>query len=444
MKLALSRVHFIGVGGIGMSGLAELLQRMGAQVSGSDLKDNQQTQYLSSLGVKIYKSHQSENVMGCDVVVYSSAIRSDNPEIVEAQRLKIPQIPRAEALAEIMRLRRGIAVGGTHGKTTTTSMLSAIFLAAQQNPTIAVGGRLELIQSTARLGEGEWMIAEADESDGSFSRLNPEIAVITNIDNDHLDYYGSMEAVQKAFYDFALKVPFYGVVVACGDDLRIREIFKQFPKKILLYGFSDDVDFKIQGEKSKYKVLNRHNECIGDFSLKVPGHHNALNALGASVAAHQAGLSWEKCFSGLGHYSGVDRRFHYRGEIAGVSVYDDYGHHPTEIKATLQAFREKFSMQKIHVLFQPHRYSRTQLCWSDFLNSFNDANQVFLLDIYPAGEKPIDGIHSQKLAESLKHPSVKYVGGLVSAKKEILSQMQKGDILVCLGAGDINKFYELS
>ena len=443
MKLALSRVHFIGVGGIGMSGLAELLQRMGAQVSGSDLKDNQQTQYLAKIGVQIFNSHKAENISGCDVVVYSSAIQKSNPEIVEAQRRKIPRIPRAEALAEIMRLKRGIAIGGTHGKTTTTSLLSAIFIQANKNPTIAVGGRLEMIQSTARLGDGEWMLAEADESDGSFSRLNPEIAVITNIDNDHLDHYGSMEAVQSAFYDFALKVPFYGAVVACGDDFRIREIFNDFPKPILFYGTDKNSDFYIQGHHSQYKIMSKSGEELGEFHLQVPGHHNALNALAAAVAAHLAGLTWKECCDGLKHFSGVDRRFHYRGEIKGVTVYDDYGHHPTEIKATLQAFREKFPDRKISVLFQPHRFSRTKLCWNDFLSCFNDADKVFLLDIYPAGEQEIEGIHSQNLALDIVDKPAQYVGSLANAKRIILEKPESNSVLVCLGAGDVNKFYDL-
>lgn len=442
MKLALSRFHFIGVGGIGMSGLAELLQRMGAQVSGSDLKENQQTKHLASIGVKIFYSQSAANITDCDVVVYSSAIKKNNPELVEAQARKIPQIPRAEALAEIMRLKRGIAVGGTHGKTTTTSLLSAIFLNAKKSPTIAVGGRLELIQSTARLGDGEWMIAEADESDGSFSRLNPEIAIITNIDNDHLDHYGSMDAVQKAFYDFALKVPFYGVVVACGDDPRIREVFNVFSKKIIFYGTQKNCDYRIEGDRSRYKVFDKENNLKGEFLLQVPGRHNALNALAASVAAHQAGLSWEECFMGLQHFNGVDRRFHYRGEMAQVSVYDDYGHHPTEIKATLQAFREKFPDKKIHVLFQPHRYSRTQICWNDFLNCFKDADHVFMLDIYPAGESPIEGVHSRLLSQAIVDKPVTYVGALAQSKKNVLDKIEKGSVLVCLGAGDVNKFYE--
>lgn len=443
MKWSVSRFHFIGVGGIGMSGLAELLQRMGAQVSGSDLKSNQQTEYLKSLGVKIYNSHLTENVVGCDVVVYSSAIRKDNPEIQEAARLKIPRIPRAEALAEIMRLRRGIAVGGSHGKTTTTSMLATIFLNSNQHPTIAVGGRLQAIDSTAHLGHGEWMIAEADESDGSFSRLNPEIAMITNIDNDHLDHYGTMSALQSAFYDFALKVPFYGVVVACGDDPLIQKTFSDFSKKIIFYGTDKNCDYWIQRAGSAYEVFNRKSEKIGSFKLQVPGKHNALNALGAAVAAHQAGLSWKDCFEGLEAYSGVDRRFHYRGEWKSMKVFDDYGHHPTEVRATLQAFREKFPEEKICVVFQPHRYSRTQLCWDDFITSFKDCDELYLLDIYPAGESKLPGVTSERLAQEIQGPQTHYVGTLAQSKQNLAEQPISGAVIVCLGAGDVNKFYDL-
>lgn len=442
MKFANSRFHFLGIGGVGMSGLAELLQKMGATVSGTDMKENENTKRLQSLGVQIYFGHRAENLQNCDVVVYSSAIKADNPEMLEAKRRSIPRIPRAEALAEIMNLKRGLAVAGTHGKTTTTSFVSSIFVHAGKEPTIAVGGRLDLIKSTALLGKGEWMIAEADESDGSFSRLNHEICIITNIDNDHLDYYKSMESLKKAFYNFALKVPFYGAAVVCGDDPLIREIYQDFPKKIIYYGMNKNNDYYLEGENGRYTVFEKSGKSLGQLQLQVSGRHNALNALAAVLASHLADVPWEECLRGAGLFKGVDRRFQLRGEKNGVLIYDDYGHHPTEVKATLQAFREKFPQQKIYVLFQPHRFSRTQLCWQEFTRVFDVAHKVWLLDIYPAGEKPIDGIHSQRLAQEIEGHRGEWVGTFSSAKEKTLQNCRPGDVLVCFGAGDVNKFFD--
>ncbi len=443
MKFANSQFHFLGIGGIGMSGLAELLHKMGATVSGTDMKENDQTRRLQSMGIKIYFGHNAENIQNCDVVVYSSAIRADNPEMLEAKRRSIPRIPRAEALAEIMNLKRGLAVAGTHGKTTTTSFASSIFVHAGKEPTIAVGGRLDLIQSTALLGKGDWMIAEADESDGSFSRLNYEICIITNIDNDHLDFYKSMDVLKKAFYDFALKVPFYGAAVVCGDDLLIREIYQDFPKKIIYYGMNKNNDYYLEGKNGDYTVFTKEGKNLGPMKLQVSGRHNALNALSAVIASHLADVPWEDCVRGAGLFKGVDRRFQLRGEKAGVLIYDDYGHHPTEVKATLQAFREKFPTQKIYVLFQPHRYSRTQLCWKDFTKSFEVTEKSWLLDIYPAGEKPIDGINSQKLAQDIEGQRGEWVGTFAGAREKVLAVCKPGDVVVCFGAGDVNKFYDL-
>lgn len=442
MNFANSKFHFLGIGGIGMSGLAELLHKLGATVSGTDMKENDQTKRLQSLGVKIYFGHKKENIGDCDVVVYSSAVTKDNPEMLEAKRRSIPRIPRAEALAEVMNLKRGIAIGGTHGKTTTTSMLASVFVHANKEPTIAVGGRLDLIGSTAHLGEGEWMIAEADESDGSFSRLNPEICVITNIDNDHMDHYNSMAALKLAFHDFGLKVPFYGAVVACGDDPLIREVFQDFPKKVLYYGTGADNDFRIEGANGRYKVFTKDGTSIGEMNLIASGRHNALNAMAAAVVGHLAGLTWKECFDGVNLFKGVDRRFQFRGEEQGVKIYDDYGHHPTEVKATLQAFQEKFPKQRVFVLFQPHRFSRMELCWSDFVGSFESCEKVLVLDIYPAGEKPIDGIDSQRLSNEIKAQKGVYAGKFESAFEKVKSLCREGDVLVCLGAGDVNKFYD--
>lgn len=442
MRLKQSKFHFIGVGGIGMCGLAELLAKLGAQVSGSDLVSNANTERLLKAGVKIFQGHHAENVQDAEVVVYSSAVKSDNPEMRQARALKIPVIPRAEALAEIMRLKRGIAVGGTHGKTTTTSMISSIFLAANSNPTIVIGGRFDQINSTAYLGTGEWMIAEADESDGSFQKLSPEIAVITNIDADHLDYFKSFENLQTAFLNFSERVPFYGSCIACGDDPVVREVLKNYPKKLLFYGFDPENDFWIKGEKGEYEIFERGGKSIGHFHLSVPGVHNALNALASIAVGLESGFSFDVCRKGIENYQGVDRRFQFKGhylvnaESSPVAIYDDYGHHPTEVRATLQAFKEKFSDRRLVVMFQPHRFSRTEHCWVDFTQSFSQADIVVLTDIYAAGERPIPGISSERLVKELKHSDARYLPKDDSLTEKVMQILAPGDVFVTLGAGD--------
>ena len=418
-----------------MCGLAELLHNMGAVVTGSDLSENNNTLRLKKLGVQIYLGHKAEQVGDSDVVVYSSAINPANPEIAQARAKRIPLIPRAEALSEIMRLKRGIAVAGTHGKTTTTSLISSIFLQANLSPTIFLGGRFELIDSTALLGQGDWLIAEADESDGSFHKLSPEISVITNIDSDHLDHFKTFENLQKSFYDFALRVPFYGSIVVCGDDPIIRQIFQNFPKRILTYGFDESNDYRIQGEKGQY-TLTFQGKTVGTFDLIIPGRHNALNASAAIVVALEAGISFENCQKGLLAYKGVDRRFQFKGEKKNIKVYDDYGHHPTEVKATLAAFREKFPTSRIVVYFQPHRFSRTQSCWYEFTQCFSNCDQLFITDIYPAGEIPIEGINSEKLVQEIKHAGKNYLKKSDENSNQILATLKEGDVFVTLGAGD--------
>lgn len=439
MNLEKSKFHFVGIGGIGMCGLAELLHNMGAQVSGSDLSENANTERLTKMGLKIFRGHRADNVGNVDVVVYSSAVKDSNPEIQAARGKKIPLIPRAEALAEIMLLKRGIAVAGTHGKTTTTSMTSAIFLEAESNPTIVIGGRFEKIQSTALLGTGEWLIAEADESDGSFHKLSPEIAIITNIDSDHLDHFKSFENLQNSFLNFALKIPFYGVCVVCGDDPGVKELFKDFPKRIQYYGFNDSNEFVLKGERGHYQL--HHNtplgrKLVGEFDIRLPGQHNALNATAAILVGLHSGFSFEVCKNAIAHFEGVDRRFQFKGEKNNIRVYDDYGHHPTEVKATLQAFREKFPHQKIVVMFQPHRFSRTESCWFDFTKCFTVCDEVILTDIYAAGENPIAGITSEKLQKEVKHSHCVYYPKNDSLASQILKHLKKGDIFVTLGAGD--------
>jgi UDP-N-acetylmuramate--alanine ligase len=464
MRLAQSKVHFIGIGGIGMCGLAELLRNMGCQVSGSDLTENAQIERLRALGVLVHLGHAASNVHETEVVVYSSAVKADNPEFKEARRLKIPLIPRAEALAEIMRLKRGIAIGGSHGKTTTTSLTAALFLHAQTQPTIVVGGRLDLIKSTALLGQGEWLIAEADESDGSFSKLSPEIVMVTNIDNDHLDYYGTVAQLKKAFFDFAMRIPFYGLAIVCGDDPAVRETFESFGKRILFYGFNAGNDLRIEGARGTYRVyLNEQH--LGEFVLQVPGRHNALNATAALAAGLEAKIPFSVCAEGLAAFAGVDRRFQHKGSWGDIEIYDDYGHHPTEVLAVLAAFREKFPDRRIVTVFQPHRYSRTLLCWEQFLTCFGDTHKLFICDIYGAGEDPIAQINSERLVReisgqlrSAKAPSaptgqagpsgqmslqadgIQWLRGQSGRVGEILKTLKSGDVLVTLGAGDVWKF----
>lgn len=442
MKLATAKVHFIGIGGIGMCGLAELLHNMGAQVTGSDMGENAQTTRLKKMGIPVFKGHSPENIKEAEVVVFSSAVKEDNPEYQESRRRRIPLIRRAEALAEIMLLKRGIAIGGTHGKTTTTSLTASAFLAAKEDPTICVGGRLDLIQSTAQLGQGEWLIAEADESDGSFSRLSPEIVVITNIDDDHLDHYGSFERLQEAFFDFALRIPFYGSAIVCGDDPRVRELFRSFPKKILFYGKDVSNDYVLSRDNGAYALVSE-GKTIGHFSLPMPGIHNALNATAAFVAGLEAGLKFEDMKAGIENFRGVDRRFQHKGFVSGIDFYDDYGHHPTEIRAVLSGFKEKFRDRRKVVVFQPHRYSRSQLLWEDFCHSFKDADEVFVLDIYPAGEKPIENIDSERMVREMDHPSVRYLNRKEDPELKGLEDFLKaGDVVVSLGAGDVYRLVE--
>ena len=441
VRFAKARVHFIGIGGIGMCGLAELLYNMGVQVKGSDQSENQQTLHLREIGIKIQIGHHEDNLNDVDVAVYSSAVKTDNIEFRAAKKRGIPLIPRAEALAEIMRLRRGVAIAGSHGKTTTTSMCATVFLHARLDPTIVVGGRLDLIKATAKLGEGEWLIAEADESDGSFNRLSPEIAVITNIDDDHLDHFGSMKVLENAFLEFASRIPFYGVAIVCGDDPRTRMVFKDFSKRLMTYGFEKSNDFHLERLASKYKLF-RGDELIGEFKLKIPGRHNALNALAAIVIGFVAGIPFDKSLAGIETYEGVDRRFQRKATVHGIDYYDDYGHHPTEIKAVLSAFKEQFPERRLVVLFQPHRYSRTESCWNDFLTSFQSADIVFLLDIYAAGESPLSGITSKKLSSEIKHKNCEYLESGELAKETLIKLLKNGDIFLTLGAGDVYKLGE--
>lgn len=438
MQIIKAKFHFVGVGGIGMCGIAEILLGLGAQVSGSDIAMNSHIERLLPKGLRFFLGHDKNNVNGSDVVVYSTAVRLTNPEIAEAARLKIPLIQRAEALAELMRLKRGIAIAGTHGKTTTTSMVASVFLHAGLEPTIFVGGRLDQIQSTAKLGKGDWFIAEADESDGSFHKLSPELAVITNIDSDHLDHYGSFENLQKSFLDFSMRIPFYGCTVVCGDDPVIQKIFQNHPKPLITYGVSPSNDYVLKGNSSSYEVVHE-NQVIAQYTLQVPGLHNGLNSLGALILALKSGIQMEKCLKGLNQYAGVDRRFQFKGELSEIKFFDDYAHHPTEIKATLQGAREKFPDAKLVVLFQPHRYSRTESCWYEFTTAFTQADTVLVTDIYGASELERPGIHSKRLVEEMKHDQAIYIPRNHELIEKVSNQLKPGDVFLTFGAGDISK-----
>lgn len=423
-----------------MCGLAELLANMGAQVTGSDASQNAQTEYLKNMGIEISQGHARENIGDVDVVVYSSAISATNPEIEEARRRKIPIIRRAEALAEIMRLKRGIAIAGTHGKTTTTSLTACVLIEAKLDPTAVVGGRLDLFKSTAKLGKGDWLVAEADESDGSFQRLSPEVVVITNIDTDHLDYYKTFEALKKAFWDFASIIPFYGVAVVCGDDPVINEVFRDFSKRLIKYGFAESNDYILRKVSPGRYSLTHQGDLIGEFTSRLPGDHNALNACAAIIAGLQAGTSVEDGIKAIEGFRGVDRRFQHKGFAKGVDFYDDYGHHPTEVKAVLKGFRDHFGPRRLKVLFQPHRYSRTQLCWDEFLTSFHSADEVYITEVYRAGEASIPGISGQALAAAVDHPHVQFLDLTQADQLDLFKKnLKPSDVVVTLGAGDIYK-----
>ena len=414
------KFHFIGIGGVGMSGLAELLHNMGANVKGSDLSTNSQTERLKGLGIEVFNTHNKEQLMPADVVVYSSAIPKTNVEYLEARKNNIPIIERAEALAEIMRSKRGIAIGGTHGKTTTTSIMGAVFIAANKQPTIIAGGKIAQLGANAVLGDGEWLIAEADESDGSFERLAPEVVIVTNIDNDHLEHYGSFENLKKSFFNFAMRIPFYGKAIVCGDDQEAWDLFQDFTKPISYYGFEKRNDYVLKGSCGKYE-LHYKDSSLGAFEVPMPGRHNALNACAALVAAHSAGLDIKQCFAGVAGFAGVERRFHKRGDHSGMLIYDDYAHHPTEIKTTISGFKERFPDKKLKFVFQPHRYTRFKSCWGDFLTCFAGADELIVSDVYRAGESPLPQINSENFVHELKSLDKKINAEFIAGKKEIFN-----------------------
>jgi UDP-N-acetylmuramate--alanine ligase len=439
-------VHFVGIGGIGMSGLAEVLLELGYGVSGSDVKLTPITERLTALGAVIHEGHAAANVEGANAIVVSSAVRPDNPEVVEARRLGLPVIPRGELLAELMRLKFGIAVGGSHGKTTTTSMVAAVLIHAGLDPTVMVGGRAAVLRgSNARVGSGDYLVVESDESDGSFLKLAPILAVVTNIDREHLDHYKDLDEICRAFVEFVNRVPFYGAAILCLDDENIQRILPRINRRVVTYGISAQADLRITScstghMASEFHLVHREHD-LGCFRLPVPGAHNVSNAAAAVATALELEIPIETIREALAGFSGVDRRFQVRGADRGVTVIDDYGHHPTEIRATLAAARA-CRYRRIHVLFQPHRYSRTQALMDDFARAFHQADTVHVIDIYAASEPPIEGVSSQVLVERLQnsgHRGALYAGNMEAGIESVLQAAESGDAIVTLGAGNVSQ-----
>jgi UDP-N-acetylmuramate--alanine ligase len=450
MFAKIQRVHFVGIGGIGMSGIAEVLLNLGYKVSGSDLKPSPVTKRLAGIGAAVFTEHSPDNVAGADVVIVSSAITRDNVEVVAAHERHIPVIQRAEMLAELMRLKYGIAIAGMHGKTTTTSMVAAVLAAGGLDPTVVVGGRVDAMGSNARLGKSQYLVAEADESDRSFLKLSPILAVVTNIDREHMDCYRDMKDVKKTFREFMDRVPFYGMVVACNDNDDLRRLLPAVQRRILTYGTREGSDFRISSVHcaprenspalSSFRVSYRGND-LGEFQLRVPGEHNVENATAAIAVGFGLDMPVEKVREALENFNGVDRRFQQIGAANGVTVIDDYGHHPTEIRATLAAARQ-CGFGKVHVIFQPHRYTRTQLLLDEFAAAFRDADSLLVLDIYPANEPPISGITGEVLANRITEvggQEALYVSSFTEAITLATGAARPGDMILTLGAGNISQ-----
>jgi UDP-N-acetylmuramate--alanine ligase len=454
MFAKIQQIHFVGIGGIGMSGIAEVLLNLGYKVSGSDLKSSAVTQRLAGLGAAVFEGHRAENIAGAEVVVTSSAIAAENLEVVEAHKLHVPVIQRAEMLAELMRLKYGIAIAGMHGKTTTTSMVAAVLAGGGLDPTVVVGGRVDAMGSNARLGKSQYLVAEADESDRSFLKLSPILSVVTNIDREHMDCYRNMRDVKKTFLEFMDRVPFYGMVVACNDDPLLRRLLPEVQRRTVTYGTKRGSDFLIKLEAgssavsvpgdgrplSRFRVSFRKKD-LGEFTLHVPGLHNVLNATAAIAVGVGLDIGVEAIRAALDQFRGVDRRFQLRGRMGGVSVIDDYGHHPTEIRATLAAARS-CGFRKVHVVFQPHRYTRTRDLLEDFTTAFGDADSLFVLDIYAASEKPIEGISGEALARAVREKggrSAQYVGSFADAVGSAADVAEDGDMILTLGAGSVSQ-----
>ena len=456
MFAKIQRIHFVGIGGIGMSGIAEVLLNLGYKISGSDLKSSPVTERLASLGAQTFEGHAAANIAGADVVVTSSAISVANAEVAEARRLHIPVIQRAEMLAELMRLKYGIAIAGMHGKTTTTSMVAAVLAAGGLDPTVVVGGRVDALGSNARLGKSQYLVAEADESDRSFLKLSPILSVVTNIDREHMDCYRDMRDVRRTFLEFMARVPFYGLVVGCSDDRTLRRLLPRAHRRVTTYGTTRGSDFLIRLETSHiqseqassagHRPLSRFGvtykgKDLGIFTLHVPGTHNVLNAAAAIAVGTALDISTDQIRSALDSFRGVDRRFQLKGMAAGVSVIDDYGHHPTEIRATLAAARQ-CGFRRIHAIFQPHRYTRTRDLMDQFATAFADADSLLVLDIYAASEKAIEGITGEALARQIAgkgHRGTVYTPSFADAANAVSAQAQPGDMILTLGAGSVSQ-----
>ena len=440
-----AHVHFVGIGGIGMSGIAEVLLNQGYKVSGSDLKASDITRRLERQGATIFEGHRAENLVQADVVVISSAVRKDNPEVVTARQRKIPVIPRAEMLAELMRLKYAVAVAGSHGKTTTTSMVATVLSAAGLDPTAVVGGKVNVLDSNARLGQSELMVVEADESDGSFLHLHPSISVVTNIDPEHMDHYGTLDNLKDAFTAFCNRVPFYGLNVLCLDSPNVQSLLPRIEKRFVTYGSSHMADYRLEGIRlegftTRFEAFRR-DEPLGEFRVRMVGAHNALNALAVIAVAEEMDIPLDVVRSSLAEFGGVQRRFTVRGEVAGVTVVDDYGHHPTEVQATLAGARRAFG-KRLVVAFQPHRYTRTHDLLKEFATSFNDSDVLFVTSVYAAGEERIPGATGDVLAEAVRthgHRDVTFVEKRVDVAKTLLPRLREGDIVLTLGAGDITQ-----
>ncbi len=446
MFVKAQRVHFIGIGGIGMSGIAEILINLGYSVSGSDLRRSAATERLASLGATIFEGHAAANVAGAGVVVASSAVAQSNPEILEAHCRKIPVIQRAEMLAELMRLKYGIAVAGMHGKTTTTSMIATVLAAGGLDPTVVVGGRVDALGSNARLGRSQYLVAEADESDRSFLKLSPILAVVTNLDREHMDCYRDMTDVEQAFVHFMEKVPFYGACIACLDNEMLETVLPRVRRRLFTYGFHPRADFvtrmlpATEGVHSRFEVV-ADRQVLGPFDLHVPGRHNVSNATAAVAIAVQLEIPQEHIVRGLAEFRGVDRRFQVKGTVRGITVIDDYGHHPTEIRATLQAARA-CGFKCSRVVFQPHRYTRTRDLLQEFAHCFEDADQLEVLDIYAASEDPIEGVTAQALTGRMRDAgctAAHYAACVEEAVERIARSAAEGDAVLTLGAGSVSQ-----
>ncbi len=442
-------VHFVGIGGMGMSGIAEVLLNLGYEVSGSDLHDSETTRRLRSLGAKVLIGHGEDNLeSNPSVVVISSAVKFSNPEVVEARRRTIPVIPRAEMLAELMRMKYGIAVAGSHGKTTTTSMIAAVLGTAGLDPTLIIGGRVKSFGSNARLGRGRFLVAEADESDGTFLHLSPVIALVTNIDREHMDFYQTVDRLRKSFLDFINKIPFNGVAILCLDDPQVRSLLPKVKKRYVTYGLSPEADFyardfQSHGMEIQFSVYH-HSQILGKMRLHMPGRHNALNALGAIAIGEELDVPFNRTVEALDDFTGIHRRLEIKGEPAGVLVVDDYGHHPTEIQATLQAIYDGWN-RPLTVVFQPHRYSRTRDLFEDFLSSFDGADRLILTEIYPAGEEEIPGVRGEDLYRAMKlrgHMEIDFIPDKREIAKKLVPNLKAGDMVLTMGAGDIYKVAE--